>query len=74
MMMIWKGFGRKLPWPNLNLLSRNSPAWTKENNENLSLDSRSPGPRFKPGTSRIRSKSVNHSTITFGAPDGEDGL
>jgi hypothetical protein len=33
--------------------------------KNLNQRIRSPGPRFEPGTSRIRNMSVNHSTTTF---------
>jgi hypothetical protein len=33
--------------------------------KDLNQDSRSPGPRFEPGTSRIRSSVINHSTTTF---------
>jgi hypothetical protein len=34
--------------------------------KNLNQDSRLPGQRFEPGTSRIRNRSVSHSTMTFG--------
>jgi hypothetical protein len=43
-----------------------SPGGTEENHEKLKQDSRSPGSRFEPGTSRIRNRMVNHSTMTFG--------
>jgi hypothetical protein len=66
MSMNWKGFGRKRSWPNFKVISRNSLGGTEENYENLNQGSRSPDPRFEPGISRIRSKSVNHSTTTFG--------
>jgi hypothetical protein len=49
------------------LLFRKSPGGTEENHENLNQDSRSPGPRIETGTFRIRSRSVNHSTTTFGS-------
>jgi hypothetical protein len=62
MKMNWKGFGRKGPWPNFKVLSPGGP---EEKYENLSQDSRLPGPRSEPGTSRIRSRSVNHSTTMF---------
>jgi hypothetical protein len=32
-MMNWKGFGRKRPWPDFKVLSRNSPGGTEEKNE-----------------------------------------
>jgi hypothetical protein len=35
--------------------------------KNFSCNSRSPGLRIEPGTSRIRSRSVHHSTTTFSA-------
>jgi hypothetical protein len=39
--------------------------------KNLNQDRGSPGPRIEPGTSRIRSRSVNHSTTTFGVWRGK---
>jgi hypothetical protein len=33
MMMNWKGFGRKWPWPNFKVLSWHSPGETEENHE-----------------------------------------
>jgi hypothetical protein len=38
----------------------------RKTTKNLNQDSRSPVPRFEPGTSRIRNRSVNRSTTTFG--------
>jgi len=38
----------------------------RKTTKNLNEDSRSPEPRIETGTFRIRSKSVNYSTITFG--------
>jgi hypothetical protein len=35
--------------------------------KNLNQDSRSPGPIFEPGTSRIQSWIVNYSTTTLGS-------
>jgi hypothetical protein len=58
-MINWKGFGRKLPWPNRKVLTRHSSGGTEENHKNLNQDNR-PRPRFEPGTSRTRSRSVNH--------------
>jgi hypothetical protein len=60
-----KGCLRKLSWPNFKAISRHSPGGTEENGENLSQDCRSAG-RVYPGTSKIRSRSVNHWTTTFG--------
>jgi hypothetical protein len=37
----------------------------RKTTKKLIQDSRSPGPRFEPGTSRIRSRSVNQSTTTL---------
>jgi hypothetical protein len=56
----------KRSWPNCKVLSRNSPGVTEENYENLIQDSRLPGPRIEPGTTQIRSSSVNNSTMMFG--------
>jgi hypothetical protein len=67
-MMNWKGFGRKRSRPAFKVLSRHSPGGTEENHETLNRDSRLPGPRYEPRTSRIESRSVNHSTTTFGNP------
>jgi hypothetical protein len=33
MIMNWKGFGRKMSWPNFDVLSRNFPGGTDENHE-----------------------------------------
>jgi hypothetical protein len=66
MMINYKGFGRKRLWPNFKVLYLRSPGGTEENHKNLYQDSMSPGPRLEPWTSRIRSRSVNHSTKTFG--------
>jgi hypothetical protein len=63
--MNWKRLGRKRSWPNFKVLSWNSPGGTEENHRNLNLDSRSTGPRFEPRTLWIRSRSINHSTVTF---------
>jgi hypothetical protein len=64
----WKGFGRKWSWPNFKVLTRHSPEGTEKTMKDLNQDSRSPGMRIEPGTSQIRSRSVNHSTTTFGHP------
>jgi hypothetical protein len=41
----------------------------RKTTKTLNKDSRSPGPRIEPGTSRIRSRSANHSTTSFGVRD-----
>jgi hypothetical protein len=64
MMMNWKGLGRKWWWPNFKVLSWHSPGGTEKITKTLNQGTRLTGPRFKPGTFRIR-RSVNHSTITF---------
>jgi hypothetical protein len=66
MMMNWKGFGRNWLWPNLKVLSWHSPGGTEESHINVDQDSRSLEPRIEPGTSRLQSRSVNHSTTMFG--------
>jgi hypothetical protein len=48
------------------LMSRHSHEVTEENHENLNQDRRSPGPKIETGTSRILSRTVNHSTTTVG--------
>jgi hypothetical protein len=65
-MMNWKEFGRKQSWHNFKTLSQHLLGGTEENHKNLTEDSRLPGPRFEPGTSGKRSRSVTHSTTTFG--------
>jgi hypothetical protein len=67
-MMNWKGCGRKLPWLKFKVLSWHLPGGTEDNHKkkNLSHDSWSLGSRFESWTSRTWSKSVNHSTMTFG--------
>jgi len=66
MMINWRGFSRKRPWPNLrycyDISLEGLGKATKILNENIwSL-----GLRFQPGTSWIRRRSVIHSTTTFG--------
>jgi hypothetical protein len=72
MVMNLKGFGRKRSWPDFKVLSRHSPGGTEENTntKNLNQDSHSPVPKIECGTSRIRSKSFKHSTMTFGKMEG----
>lgn len=44
-MMNWKGFGKKLSWPNFKVISRNLPGGTEKNHKK-SQDIRYPGPKF----------------------------
>jgi hypothetical protein len=67
----WKRFPRKRSWPNFKVLSRNSPGGTEKIFENLSQDSQSRGWDLNPGRP-VRSRSVNHSTTTFGAPSQKE--
>jgi hypothetical protein len=72
MMMNLKGFGRKRSWPNFKVVSWHSSGGMRKTTKNLSQYNRSPGPRFKPGTSQIQSTSVKHSATTFGLRAGVD--
>jgi hypothetical protein len=62
--MNWKGFGRKLSWSNfkvyLGIRLEGLRKITKTSGKPVS------GPRFEPGSFRIRSGSVSHSTTMFG--------
>jgi hypothetical protein len=63
LMMNWKGCGRKRSWPNLKVLYRNFHGGTgKTSTASVRTES-----RFEFLTSRMRSKSANHSTTTFRA-------
>jgi hypothetical protein len=64
--MNWKGFGKKRSWLHFKVLSWYLPGRTDENHEKLQSGWPVSGLRFKPGTSQIRSRSVHHSTTTFG--------
>jgi hypothetical protein len=64
--MNWKGFCKKRSWNNFKVLSWHSPGGTEKNHEILNQDSWLPGPSYELGTSRILSRSVNHSNTTFG--------
>jgi hypothetical protein len=66
-MMNWKGFGRKQLWSNFKVLSWHSPGGTEKNHEKPQSGEPVSGPRFEPRTSKIRSRSVNHSTTTLGS-------
>jgi hypothetical protein len=59
-----KGPGRKRLWPNLRYYAGIRLQVLRETQKPVSLAGMKP--RFEPGTSRIRSKSVNHLTTTFG--------
>jgi hypothetical protein len=48
-MMNWKGFGRKLLWPDFKVLSQHSRGGTEENHKTRSQYRRSPGRDLKPG-------------------------
>jgi hypothetical protein len=48
------------------VLSQNLPVGTEENHEEPQTGQPVYGPRLESGTSRIRSRIVNHSTTTFG--------
>jgi hypothetical protein len=67
MTMNGKGCGRKCSWPNLKYYAGIRLEGLRKTTKNLNQDSLSPRPRFEPGSSRIRSRSANHSTTTFGA-------
>jgi hypothetical protein len=65
----WRRIGKDLKGSGSGLILRYYPGISMEGlrktTKNLSQDSRSPGPRFDPGTSRTRSRRVNHSTTNF---------
>jgi hypothetical protein len=61
-----KGTGRKRSWPNFKVVSRHFPGGAEGNHEKSQSLWPVSGPRFEPGTSRIRSRSVNHLTMTLG--------
>jgi hypothetical protein len=49
MMMNWKGFDKKRPWPNFKVLSGHLPGGTEQNLKNLNQYSWSPGRESNPG-------------------------
>jgi hypothetical protein len=59
-----KGPGRKRLWPNLRYNAGIRLEVLRKTQKPVSLVGMKP--RFEPGTSRIRIRSVNHSTTTFG--------
>jgi hypothetical protein len=61
-MMILKGFGRKQPWPDFEVLFQYLPGGTEENYKNVKSAKLTSGARFKAWTSQIRSRSVKNST------------
>jgi hypothetical protein len=61
----------KRSWPNLRY---HSPRGTEKNHEKPQSGQPDFGPKnVEPGTSRKRSRGVNHSTTTFGVGDEECG-
>jgi hypothetical protein len=61
-----KGFGSKLSWPYLRYYPGIRLEELRKTTKILNHDSLSPGPRFEPETSRMRSRNVvNHPTMTF---------
>jgi hypothetical protein len=52
MMMNWKEFERKWPWPNFKVLFWHFPGGTEENHKNLKSGLPVSEPRFEPGTSQ----------------------
>jgi hypothetical protein len=63
-MMKGKGASRKQPWPNIGFYSGIRLEELRKTTQILSHHSRLLKPRFEPGTSRIRSRSVNLFTST----------
>jgi hypothetical protein len=59
--MNWKECRRKRPWLNLRLYAGKA----EENHEKPQLEKLVFDPRFEPRTSKIGSRSVNHSTTMF---------
>jgi hypothetical protein len=59
-MINWKGHGRKRLWPNLKFYSGTCLEDLRKTTENLSQDSRSLGPIFESGSSRILIRSASH--------------
>jgi hypothetical protein len=49
-------------------LLQHSPGETDKTKKNLNQDRQSLGPRIEPGTSQVRSRSVNHLTTMFSDP------
>jgi hypothetical protein len=62
----WERFDRKRSWLNFKILFQDSPGGTEENHE--SPQSGKPDARAENRTrdNRIRSRSITHSTRTFG--------
>jgi hypothetical protein len=50
----------------VKVLSQHLPGGTEENHEKPQYEELVSRPRFEHGTSRIRSRSANHSTTMFG--------
>jgi hypothetical protein len=60
------GCERKRFWSNFKVLSQHLLTGDEKNHKELKSQLRVSGPRFEPGTSRIRSRNVNNSAATFG--------
>jgi hypothetical protein len=64
-MMNWKECGKKRLWPNFMVLSRNFPGGAEKNHEKPQSVYPISWSIFEAGTSLLRSRCVNHSTIAF---------
>jgi hypothetical protein len=68
MMMNLKVFGRKRSWPNFKVDYYRGICLEelRKTTKHLNQQSQSSGPTFEPGTYRLRNRSVNRWTATFG--------
>jgi hypothetical protein len=64
--MNWKGCGRKQLWSNFRYYPGTCLEELRRTTKKSSQARGLSGQRFKPGSSRIRSRTVNHSAVTFG--------
>jgi hypothetical protein len=64
-MMNCKGCGRRRSWPHLNVLSQQLPGGTEKKTRKTSVRIAGVRAAFEPVTSRIRNRSLNHSTATL---------
>jgi hypothetical protein len=69
-----KGFGRKRSWTKFRYYLNIRLEGLGKTTKTLNQDSRSPERIFEAGTRRIRSKIVNHSTMTFGCTIGGSNI
>jgi hypothetical protein len=53
-LFLFTGRGRERWWPNRGTIPQHFPAWSEENHENHSQDSRCPGRDFEPTISRMQ--------------------